>query len=88
LGQVGIIPAVSSHFCGECNRLRITADGRIRTCLLSNEEFDLKSVLRGNADDEALVKFIQAAISAKPERHRIGEADFREGMRRMQGIGG
>ncbi len=86
-GSLGIIPAVSSHFCGECNRLRLTADGRLRPCLLSAEEIDLKAALR-QPGEGALEDILRSAVSAKPERHGIGEAGFRPGDRRMQGIGG
>jgi cyclic pyranopterin phosphate synthase len=88
LGRLGVIPAVSSHFCGECNRLRVTADGRIRPCLFSDEEVDLKEALRVADSDQALDEVIAAAAGAKPEKHRIGSADFQPGDRRMHGIGG
>ena len=87
-GQVGLIPAVSDHFCAECNRLRVTADGRVRPCLFSIEEIDLKPVLRGGGSAKDLAAVLRMAVDGKPERHRIGEADFRTGDRRMQGIGG
>ena len=88
LGRIGVIPAVSEHFCSECNRLRITADGRIRPCLFSTEELDLRRLLRSGAGDGALEQLLLQAIGVKPERHRIGEADFVQGARRMQEIGG
>jgi GTP 3',8-cyclase len=88
LGRIGVIPAVSEHFCGDCNRLRLTADGRIRPCLFSTEEIDLRSALRAGASDQALEQLLQQATGAKPERHRIGEVDFVQGARRMQEIGG
>jgi cyclic pyranopterin phosphate synthase len=87
-GRLGVIPAVSSHFCGECNRLRVTADGRLRPCLFSDEEIDLKPVLRAGRDGRPLEELLLAAVGAKPEAHRIGADDFRPGGRRMQGIGG
>ncbi|MFA5517526.1 MAG: GTP 3',8-cyclase MoaA [Desulfuromonadales bacterium] len=86
-GSVGIIPAVSNHFCGECNRLRLTADGRLRPCLFSTEEIDLKAALR-QLGEGALEQLLLGAVTAKPERHAIGEAGFRQGSRRMQEIGG
>ncbi len=86
-GTIGIIPAVSGHFCGDCNRLRLTADGRLRPCLFSVEEIDLKSVLRQGTAAQ-LEEVLLTAVAAKPERHRIGEEDFRHASRRMQGIGG
>lgn len=87
-GHIGVIPAVSEHFCGECNRMRITADGRIRPCLFSTEEIDLRGALRRNASDAELEAILRNAACAKPERHHIGEKDFRQGKRRMHGIGG
>lgn len=87
-GRIGVIPAVSDHFCGECNRMRITADGRIRPCLFSNQELDLRDALRTTSSDEALESLLRHAACIKPQRHHIGEADFQKGLRRMHGIGG
>lgn len=87
-GQIGVIPAVTGHFCAECNRLRLTADGRIRPCLLAAEEIDLRGALRGGASDGDLEGILLRAAGSKPERHGIGGTDFRPGERRMQGIGG
>jgi len=87
-GRLGVIPAVSSHFCGECNRLRVTADGRLRPCLFSDEEIDLKPILRAGDADRQLEELLLSAVCTKPEAHRIGSDDFRPGGRRMQGIGG
>ena len=87
-GRLGVIPAVSSHFCNECNRLRVTADGRVRPCLFSDHEIDLKHALRSNNSDAALEEVISAATGVKPEKHHIGEEDFRSGERNMHGIGG
>ncbi len=88
IGRIGVIPAVSSHFCGECNRLRVTADGKVRPCLFCSEEMDLKGVLRGAGGDAELEEILRKAVGSKPERHRIGEAGFRQTGRNMQGIGG
>jgi len=87
-GRLGVIPAVSHHFCSECNRLRVTADGRVRPCLFSVDEPDLRTLLRRGATHDEICAFLAGAICAKPERHRIGEADFRQGPRAMHGIGG
>ncbi len=87
-GRLGVIPAVSHHFCHECNRLRVTSDGRVRPCLFSDDELDLRALLRSGADDEQLRDFLRRAITAKPEKHHIGAEDFRPGARPMQGIGG
>ncbi len=87
-GSVGVIPAVSEHFCGDCNRLRLTADGQLRPCLFSVEEIDLRELLRSGVADEALAEVLVRSVKAKPERHCIQEADFQPGKRPMQGIGG
>lgn len=87
-GRLGVIPAVSHHFCGECNRLRVTADGRIRPCLFSREELDLRTPLRAGAGDGEIETILLAAVGVKPERHDIGEESFRPGKRPMHGIGG
>jgi cyclic pyranopterin phosphate synthase len=87
-GCVGLIPAVSGHFCPECNRLRVTADGRVRGCLFGNQEIDLKTVLRNGGDDTALAELLQRAVGAKPEKHAIGAPGFKAPNRRMQEIGG
>jgi cyclic pyranopterin phosphate synthase len=79
---------VSGHFCPECNRLRVTADGRVRGCLFGNQEIDLKTVLRAGGDDAALANLLRAAVAAKPEKHTIGSPGFKEPNRRMQEIGG
>jgi cyclic pyranopterin phosphate synthase len=82
-GTIGVISPLSHHFCGECNRLRLTADGKLRTCLFSDDELDARAVLRGGteADLHALIK---DALARKPESHnmRIGT------LRRMSQIGG
>lgn len=88
LGLVGIIPAVSQHFCGACNRLRLTADGRLRPCLFSTEEIDLRSPLRAGASDAELRDLILQATGKKPRGHRIDSNDFAPASRRMHGIGG
>lgn len=87
-GSLGLIPSVSGHFCPECNRLRVTADGRVRGCLFGNQEIDLKAALRGGGDDAALVELLRAAVCAKPEKHAIGSPLFKTPNRRMHGIGG
>ena len=86
-GTVGIIHAVSDHFCNDCNRLRLTADGQLRPCLLSDREIDLRSVLRAGVSDRELVEVLRRSVAEKPERHCLGEG-YRPGQRKMQGIGG
>ncbi|PLX86987.1 MAG: GTP 3',8-cyclase MoaA [Desulfuromonas sp.] len=88
LGLIGVIPSVSGHFCAECNRLRVTADGRVRGCLFDNCEIDLKQVLRNGGDDAAVERLLAGAVCAKPEKHQIGTGGFCSPSRRMQGIGG
>lgn len=87
-GRIGLIPSVSGHFCGDCNRLRILADGRVRGCLFDNAETDLKTVLRDGSDEQALQALLLAAACAKPEKHQINGKDFMTPSRRMHGIGG
>jgi cyclic pyranopterin phosphate synthase len=87
-GCLGLIPSVSGHFCPECNRLRVTADGRVRGCLFGNQEIDLKPALRGSGDAATLEALLRAAVCAKPEKHAIGSPQFKAPNRRMHGIGG
>lgn len=86
--EIGIIAPVSEPFCGHCNRLRLTADGKLRTCLFSREEHDLKGLIRGGASDEAVQEFLLSAVREKEERHHIGEPDFVPPERTMSCIGG
>ncbi len=87
-GEIGIIAPVTEPFCGHCNRLRLTADGKIRTCLFSLEEHDLKPWLRGEADDEALARRLREIVNHKEPGHRIGRPDFVQPARTMSCIGG
>ena len=87
-GTVGIIPAVSEHFCGDCNRLRLTADGQLRPCLFSQQEIDLLSILRQGCNDEMLAELLGKSVQDKPERHGLHDAGYTPGKRRMHGIGG
>ena len=68
-GTVGFISPLSNHFCSRCNRLRLTADGKLRPCLFSDEEFDLRAALRGDGSDEAAREVFRAALAAKPDEH-------------------
>ena len=72
-GRVGVISPLSDHFCGSCNRLRLTAEGRLRSCLFSQEETDLRPLLRESDSDAGLVEAIRSAVQRKPEGHTIGE---------------
>jgi GTP 3',8-cyclase len=87
-GEIGIIAPVSEPFCGHCNRLRLTADGKIRTCLFSVAEHDLRGLLRGGAPDDALRDYLRSVVWNKEARHHIGEADFVQPERTMSCIGG
>jgi len=86
--EIGIIAPVSEPFCGHCNRIRLTADGKIRTCLFSMAEHDLRSLLRGGAPDEAIEDFLRGVVWQKEARHHIGEAEFIQPARTMSCIGG
>ena len=87
-GEIGIIAPVSEPFCGHCNRLRLTADGKIRTCLFSVTEHDLRSLLRGGASDQEIAEWLRGVVWRKEARHHIGEADFVPASRSMSCIGG
>ncbi|MDH7489302.1 MAG: GTP 3',8-cyclase MoaA [Anaerolineae bacterium] len=86
-GTIGFISAVSEHFCHQCNRLRLTADGRLRPCLLSDAEIPLREALRSGVSDEELKQIILAAVAAKPDGHHLGEGGAVSG-RGMSQIGG
>ncbi|MEW6362410.1 MAG: GTP 3',8-cyclase MoaA [Pyrinomonadaceae bacterium] len=87
-GEIGIIAPVSQSFCGQCSRIRITADGQIRTCLFSQTEYDLLSILRSDAKDDVIKEFIVNAVNKKEAGHRINEPDFVQPARSMRFIGG
>jgi cyclic pyranopterin phosphate synthase len=87
-GGIGFIASISQPFCMSCNRIRITADGKLRNCLFSLDETDIRSLLRGNAPDEAIVAAIRASVSAKKEGHEINTARFIQPDRPMHSIGG
>ncbi len=88
IGEIGIIAPVSHPFCGHCSRIRITSDGKIRTCLFSAWDHDLHAEMRRGASDEELAEFIRGVVMKKEERHHIGEADFVPASRTMVHIGG
>jgi len=87
-GVIGFISPISKHFCASCRRLRLTADGKIRPCLLSDTEIDVKSPLRGGCDDRELERLFRLALEVKPERHYIVEAGAGCSRRAMSKIGG
>jgi GTP 3',8-cyclase len=88
VGEIGIIAPVSQPFCGACSRVRMTSDGKIRTCLFSQVEHDLYGRLRAGADDEELREYIVRTVNEKEARHHIGEAGFLKPSRSMVHIGG
>ncbi len=88
IGEIGIIAPVSHPFCGHCSRIRITSDGKIRTCLFSVWDHDLHGRMRQGDSDEELAEFIRGVVQKKEERHHIGEADFVPASRTMVHIGG
>jgi cyclic pyranopterin phosphate synthase len=88
VGEIGFINPVSEPFCADCNRLRLTADGKLRTCLFSLHETDLREPLRAGADDDELAEIVRAAVWRKELKHRIDEPGFRPPARTMSAIGG
>ncbi len=88
VGEIGIIAPVSHPFCGHCSRIRITSDGKIRTCLFSVWDHDLHAQMQRGASDQELEEFIRGVVAKKEERHHIGEPDFVPASRTMVHIGG
>jgi len=87
-GSIGFINPVSEPFCGDCNRIRLTADGRLRTCLFSLNETDLRTPLRAGASDADLEEIVRAAVWRKELKHRVNEPGFVQPARTMSAIGG
>jgi cyclic pyranopterin phosphate synthase len=87
-GKIGFINPVSEPFCADCNRIRLTADGRLRTCLFSLRETDLRSPLRAAAGDRELEEIIRDAVWRKELKHHVGEPGFIQPNRTMSAIGG
>src|SRR2546423_9479668 len=83
LGEIGIIAPVSHRFCGHCSRVRLTSDGKIRTCLFSVFDHDLAGRMRAGDSDAELLDFIDSVIARKEARHHIGEVDFVPASRTM-----
>jgi len=88
IGRVGFIASVSQPFCMSCNRIRLTADGKLRNCLFSLDETDIRSLLRGEATDDQIVSAIRSSVTAKKEGHEINTARFIQPDRPMYSIGG
>ena len=87
-GEIGIIAPVTEMFCGACSRIRLTADGQIRTCLFSVKEHNLRDVVRSGATRGEIVAFIESVIAQKEPRHYINDKDFAPASRSMSFIGG
>jgi GTP 3',8-cyclase len=88
IGEIGIIAPVSHPFCGHCSRIRITSDGKLRTCLFSVWDHDLHAQMRAGASDGDLAEFVRGVVEKKEARHHIGEPDFVPASRTMVHIGG
>ncbi len=88
LGEIGIIAPVTEMFCGACSRIRLTADGQIRTCLFSTNEHNLRDLLRSGATRGEIVEFIESVVLKKEPRHYINDAEFVQPSRTMSFIGG
>jgi cyclic pyranopterin phosphate synthase len=87
-GRIGFINPVSEPFCADCNRIRVTADGQLRTCLFSLRETDLRGLLRGGAGDDELEEALRAAVWRKELKHHVGDPGFVQPDRTMSAIGG
>ena len=87
-GEIGFINPVSEPFCADCNRVRLTADGKLRTCLFSIHETDLREPLRAGVSDAELERIVRDAVWRKELKHRVGEKGFRQPPRTMSAIGG
>jgi cyclic pyranopterin phosphate synthase len=87
-GTVGVIPTVTKPFCGDCDRVRLTAEGQFRTCLFATTEFDLRALLRNGASDDELAAEIQRAVGTKWAGHQINQVTFVRPKRTMSQIGG
>jgi len=87
-GKIGIITAVSNPFCDHCNRIRMTADGKLRTCLFSTKETNLKELIRSGATEETIIETLKQAVLVKEPGHKINLDDFERPTRAMHAIGG
>jgi cyclic pyranopterin phosphate synthase len=89
VGKVGFIAPISWHFCGSCNRLRLTADGKIKTCLFSQEEIDIKTALRTGATQKEIISIFRQAVAEKPSGHHLNAKEHQNACgRAMNAIGG
>jgi len=85
-GKIGFISSISEHFCKDCNRIRMTADGKLKLCLHSNREIDLKEILEH--DEDKIATYIEDLIFRKPDHHHINDTEYIPVLRNMIGIGG
>jgi cyclic pyranopterin phosphate synthase len=89
VGKVGFIAPISWHFCGSCNRLRLTADGKIKTCLFSQQEIDIKTALRTGATQKDIINIFRQAVAEKPSGHHLNAKEHQNACgRAMSAIGG
>ena len=88
VGRIGFIPSVSQPFCGSCNRFRLTADGKLRNCLFSLDETDVKALLRVGGKESEIIALVRESIENKWAGHHINDADFEQPQRPMYSIGG
>ncbi|MFQ5694883.1 MAG: GTP 3',8-cyclase MoaA, partial [Terriglobia bacterium] len=87
-GEIGLVAPVSEPFCGRCSRIRLTADGKIRTCLFSREDHDLRGLLRGGASDADIAAEVARIVRVKEDGHHINDPDYAPPNRTMVFIGG
>ena len=87
-GRIGFINPVTEPFCGDCNRLRITAEGKVRNCLFSIEEWDARAVMREGGSDDDLANLVRSSVAAKKAGHGINSDEFVKPARAMYEIGG
>jgi GTP 3',8-cyclase len=87
-GEIGFVNPVSEPFCADCNRIRLTADGKLRTCLFSLHETDVRAPLRSGSSDDELEEIVRAAVWRKELKHHVSEPGFRQPARTMSRIGG
>jgi cyclic pyranopterin phosphate synthase len=88
LGEVGVIASVTEPFCGSCDRIRLTAEGQLRSCLFALDEVDLRAIVRGGGSDDDLADAVRAAVAAKWAGHAINQVQFIRPRRSMSQIGG
>jgi GTP 3',8-cyclase len=87
-GTIGVIPTVTKPFCGDCDRVRLTAEGQFRTCLFATKEFDLLAAMRSGESDDQIAARIEAAVATKWAGHRINQVNFVRPGKSMSQIGG